>query len=90
MKEKKKQAEPEKVYLFDKPQNVRRLLWSLYVSLAILIVVDLFVPKYPYFPWEEYPFFYATYSFVSCVLLVLAAKYLLRKIVKRPEDYYDR
>ncbi len=90
MKEKKSQGQPRKEYLFDKPQNVSRLLWCLYASLALLIVIDLFIPKHPYFPWEEYPSFYATYGFVSGVLLVLVAKYALRKIVKRREDYYDR
>lgn len=90
MKEKNKQAEPGKVYLFDKPKNVQRLLWSLYASLVLLVVIDFFIPKHPYFSWEEFPSFYATYGFVSCVLLVLIAKYALRKIVKRREDYYDR
>jgi len=90
VKKKSNQAEPGKVYLFDQPKNVKRLLWSLYISLALLIIVDFFIPKHPYFPWEEYPSFYATYGFVSCVLLVLVAKYALRKIVKRSEDYYDR
>jgi hypothetical protein len=33
--------------------------------------------------------FYGVYGFVACVSLVLAAK-VLRKLVMRPEDYYDR
>ena len=33
--------------------------------------------------------FYAVYGFVACVLLVLVAKYILRPLVKRGEDYYD-
>ena len=33
--------------------------------------------------------FYAIYGFVACVGLVLAAK-LLRVILMKPEDYYDR
>ncbi|MDZ4165438.1 MAG: hypothetical protein U1C55_09950 [Smithellaceae bacterium] len=87
----KKQAGPaRKVYLFDKPGNVKRLLWSLYASLALLVVIDLFIPKHPYFSWEGYPSFYAAYGFISFALLVLAAKHILRRIVKRKEDYYDR
>jgi hypothetical protein len=29
------------------------------------------------------------YGFVACVGLVLAAKFILRRIVKRREGYYD-
>lgn len=79
-----------KEHLFDKPKNVKRLLWFLYISLVLLIIVDFFIPKHPYFPWEEYPSFYAVYGFVACVGLVLVAKHGLRRIVKRKEDYYDR
>lgn len=88
--DKKQDGQARKEYLFDKPENVKKLLWSLYSCLIGLVLIDLFIPKHPYFPWEEYPSFYATYGFVSCVLLVLAAKYILRKMVKRREDYYDR
>ncbi|MGH7227958.1 MAG: hypothetical protein ACREIH_01985 [Nitrospiraceae bacterium] len=76
-------------HLFDKPENVKTLLRVFYVSLVVLIVLELFVPKDPHFSWERFPAFYATYGFVGCVALVLAAKYILRNMVKRKEDYYD-
>jgi hypothetical protein len=38
---------------------------------------------------EMFPTFYGLYGFVSCVLLVVAAKEL-RKVLMRSEDYYDR
>lgn len=60
-----------------------------YVSVALLVVMDFFIPKHPYFPWEHYPSFYGTFGLVSCVGLVLGAKHILRKIVKRDENYYD-
>ncbi len=41
------------------------------------------------FPWEEWPQFYAIFGFVACVVLVLIAKYILRPLVMREEDYYD-
>lgn len=88
--DKKQDKQARKEYLFDKPKNVKRLLWSLYTSLALLVVIDLFIPKHPYFPWEEYPSFFAAYGFISFALLVLAAKHILRRMVKRKEDYYDR
>jgi len=75
--------------LFDRPQNVKRLLMGFYLFLVLLVVADFFVPKDPLFRWEGYPSFYGAYGFVSCVGLVLAAKYVLRRLVKRKEDYYD-
>ncbi len=79
----------EKKHIFDNPKNIQRLLYGLFASLILLLVLDLFVEKHPYFPWEEWPGFYAIFGFVACVLLVLAAKYILRPLVKRDEDYYD-
>lgn len=80
---------PEKKYLFDKPGNVKRLLGSFYLSLLFLLIIEFLVLKHPYFPWEKWPGFYAVFGFVACVVLVIAAKYILRPLVKRPEDYYD-
>ncbi len=60
-----------------------------YIFLVLLIVADLFIPKHPDFSWEGYPFFYAVYGFVAYVSIVLGSNYILRKIVKRKEDYYD-
>lgn len=76
-------------HFFDKPQNVKRFLTGFYIFLILLIAVDLFIPKHPDFSWEAYPSFYAAYGFVACVGLVLLAKYVLRTLVERGEDYYD-
>lgn len=79
----------EKEYLFDKPKNVKRLLVSFFSFLIFLLVADFFIHKHGDFGWENWPEFYAVYGFVACVALVLAAKYILRPLVKRREDYYD-
>ena len=76
-------------HFFDKPENVKKVLGLFYVSLLVLIIMDLFIPKDPHLSWEAFPAFYATYGFVACVALVLGAKYILRKMVKRKENYYD-
>lgn len=78
-----------KKYLFDNPRNVKILFVSYYASLCLLLIVDFFVHKHAHFGWEEWPEFYAVYGFVACVVLVIAAKYILRPLVKRREDYYD-
>ena len=82
-------APRSKEYLFDKPKNRRRLFLVYYVSLLFLLVLDFFLPGHALFPWEDWPEFHAVFGFVACVALVIAAKYLLRPLVKRREDYYD-
>jgi hypothetical protein len=84
-----KQKSSDKKYLFDNPKNVKRFMGGFYVSIVVLVVTDFFIPRHPYFPWEHYPSFYGTLGLVSCVGLVLGAKHLLRKIVKKDENYYD-
>lgn len=74
--------------IFDKSQNVKRFLGGFYVSLIILLIIDFFIHKHSEFAWEGIPEFYATYGFVSCVLLIFIAKGL-RRLIKRGEDYYD-
>lgn len=78
-----------KKHIFDDPKNVKRLLTAFYAVLGVLVVIDLLVTKHPHFAWETYPSFYAAYGFAACVVLVLVAKYVLRPLIKRKEDYYD-
>lgn len=78
-----------KKHFFDKPENVRKFIRGFFATCALLIVVDLFVAIHGEFHWEESDGFYAVFGFVACVMLVLLAKYALRPLVKRSEDYYD-
>jgi hypothetical protein len=78
-----------KKYLFDNPKNVKILLTFLFGSCLVLVIINFILHKHAYFFWEEWSGFYAAYGFVACVSLVMAAKFILRKIVKRSEDYYD-
>jgi len=79
----------EKAYWLDDSRNVRKIVWALVIVCAGLFIADGFYYKHPYFAAEEVFGFYAIYGFVMCVGLVLAAR-LLRKILMRDEDYYDR
>ncbi|NVM20641.1 MAG: hypothetical protein HWN68_02535 [Desulfobacterales bacterium] len=74
--------------VFDKPENVKKLLIFFYISLAVLLIIDVFIHKHAEFPWEGATEFFAAYGFVSCVLLIFIAK-VLRIFIKRDEDYYD-
>lgn len=75
--------------MFDNPRNVTRVLLIFFASLVVLLIPDFFYHKHSYFPWDEWPEFYPVFGFVACVVLVLVAKYVLRPLVMRKEDYYD-
>jgi hypothetical protein len=74
--------------IFNTPQKKKWFLVIFFVSLLVLLVVDLFIHKHAEFPWEGAPEFFAVYGFVSCVLFIFIAK-ILRLIIKRDEHYYD-
>jgi len=78
----------EREHIFDKPCNVRRVLRALYAGCLILIALDFFIHRHARFAAEGWWGFYGIYGFVACVVLVLLAKEM-RKLVMRPEDYYD-
>lgn len=75
--------------IFDDPRNVQRFLIIFYGSLVVLLLVDPFIHKHGEFEWEGVPGFFAAYGFVSCVLLIFVAR-ILRRFVKRDEDYYQQ
>ena len=78
----------QELTFLDSPQNRRRVRKYFYISLVLLLAIDLFIPKHGHFAWEEAPFFFAAYGFIGCVSLIFIAK-VLRFLVKRKEDYYD-
>lgn len=79
----------KKQHFFDNPKNVKGFLAGFYILLGLFVIMEFFTHKHTYFAWEEYLLFYATFGFAAFVLMILAAKYILRPIVKRKEDYYD-
>ena len=72
-----------------KPRNVARIFWLLVAVCALLAVADFFYHKHPYFAIEEIPAFYGLYGLAAAVFIVFTGK-LLRHLVMRDEDYYDR
>ena len=79
----------EKKGWFDKKSNLILFLRIFYASLVVLLVLDLFIEKHTVFGFDGAPSFSAVYGFISCVLLVLLAK-VLRILIMRDEDYYDK
>ena len=78
-----------KRYWLDRPENVARLYRGLWIIGGLLALLDLIVHRHAEAGFDGRFAFYALYGFVACVALVLAAK-VLRRIVMRSEDYYDR
>jgi hypothetical protein len=79
--------ENEKKYLFDNPKNIKRLLYFLYGSCALLFVLDFVIHRHVMHSWENLWGFYPLYGFVGCVVLVLIATWM-RTFLMRSEDYY--
>lgn len=82
-------SQQEKRYWLDLPQNVARLYLGLWVLGGLLVALDLVVHRHAEVGFDGWFGFYGLYGFFACVTLVLAAK-LLRRVLMRPEDYYDR
>ncbi len=78
----------QKQYLFDKPENVSRLLRGFYFLCAVLFLLDFVLHRHTTIRLEEIHGFYALFGFIAFVALVEGSK-LLRKLVMRKEDYYD-
>ncbi|HEX19801.1 MAG TPA: hypothetical protein ENG78_03150 [Acidiferrobacteraceae bacterium] len=78
----------KKKYIFDKPENVTRLLRGFYFISALLFLLDFILHRHITHSWENVPGFYVLFGFIACVALVLLAK-LMRKVLMRKEDYYD-
>lgn len=81
--------EQNKPDFFDKKENIDKIINVFYVMCALLVIADFIVHRHIYHDWENIPAFYAVYGFIGCVVLVLIAK-LMRKVLMREEDYYDK
>ncbi len=68
--------------------KLRRWLQLFFIFLGALLIADLMIEKHGEFHWESMPGFYAAYGFLCYVGLIFTAK-LVRRIIKRKEDYYD-
>lgn len=79
----------DRVYFFDKPQNVKILMRVFYACCALLVALDFVINRYTYHPLENLWAFYPIYGFIGCVVLVIVAKWM-RLVLMRDEDYYDK
>ncbi|HJV10232.1 MAG TPA: hypothetical protein VJ690_01895 [Burkholderiales bacterium] len=66
-----------------------KALWLVAIACLLLLLAEPLVHKHGDFDAEYWFGFHGWFGFVACVGLVLAAK-ALRRLLKRPEDYYER
>jgi hypothetical protein len=81
-------SEKDRTRWLDDPANVTRVFIGLWVVGACLALAELAVHRHVFFTWERWPFFYVGFGFVAFWCIVIAGKHL-RKLLWRPEDYYD-
>jgi hypothetical protein len=79
----------EKKYLFDDPKNTKRVLLFLYISCALLVILDFVIHRHIAHDWENVWAFYPIYGFVGCSILVFVATWM-RTFLMRDENYYDK
>ena len=78
-----------KKYWLDRPESVRKIYVGLWIFGLAWVIPDFFLNKHEDVEFAAMLGFYAIFGFFACVALVLTAKGL-RRILMRPEDYYDR
>ncbi|MBU2573594.1 MAG: hypothetical protein KKH28_05910 [Elusimicrobia bacterium] len=61
----------------------------LLIILAEALTVYYFGLGHPYFSFEKIPAFGSLYGFFSCVVIILASKFLGKLFISKKEDYYD-
>jgi len=78
----------EKKYWLDQPKNINKIVYLLYAACAALFLLEFVYHKHGHFQFEQWIGFYAWFGFFAYISIVMGAK-LLRKLIKRSEDYYD-
>lgn len=76
-------------YWLDDSRNVTRLYQGLIAICVALLLADLLYHKHVHFGWEGWFGFYGLFGFITFALIILSGR-PLRRLLGRPEDYYDR
>jgi hypothetical protein len=83
---------PLSVLLFSWMRTVgfyRGLMAVLAAAGAVLVAVEFVAPRHGYLPFEGLPGFFGVFGFLAFGLAVLSG-WPLGKLLRRPEDYYER
>ena len=68
----------------------KRLFYAIVISVVLLEILTVKVLHlgHGYFWFEDLPAFNSVYGLVSCVLIIVLAKFVLPFIVSKKDDYY--
>lgn len=83
---------PEERSVFEQPQTMK-FLWIFVPAVCAIaaagnIILSVLHKTHPHFTIDKFPVFYGAVGFISFMFIVLAGQHL-RKILMRPEGYYD-
>lgn len=73
----------------DSPAFGQKVVWAVIIICIGLGVADFLYHKHGHFEIENVPAFYGIYGFLAFILVVFVGV-ILRKIIMRDEDYYER
>ncbi len=63
----------------------------LFFIISVLLIVDFSIDKSEaHFKIEKYFAFFSLIGFLSTFIYIFFSKYILKKIVSRKEEYYDK
>lgn len=77
------------VLFFERPEVGKRVRRIFVFTLVLLLVLEFFVEKHPYFTWAGIYSFYAVYGFFACALIIAFSKIIGKFWLQKGEDYYD-
>ena len=78
----------EKKYRLDDPRVRGRIFYTLAAVCVLLVVAEFFFVKHGYLDYQKWFGLDAAFGFLAYVTIVFSAK-VLRRFVRRKEDYYD-
>ena len=76
----------------ERPSTIRGLKWGSLLLLAATVAAEAALipdPKAHFEGIDGWVGFHAVYGFVTCVAMVLGAKFVLGSVLKRKDTYYD-
>lgn len=86
----------EELSWFEQPKNINLMIIGLVATCVLLLVIELVFGHYFHdehhhatFKTEEFFGYQAWIGFIAFVVVVALGS-LLRLVIRRPEDYYDR
>ncbi|MCL0088732.1 hypothetical protein M1N87_02850 [Dehalococcoidia bacterium] len=73
----------------EKKRIVRYRKHLFYLGLLLLALLEIFIPRDPYFWFDGLPVFYSVFGLLGCILTIIICKTLGRHWLMKSEDYYD-